>query len=106
MFCPECLSECVWISTTRLERLWCTKCDVRYTDDEALNYEAVQNEMIRRVDSWDGPKYLDFICPNCKAMQRSLLDKTLILGQRDPKLICSNCRDRLVLRVPFSAFTK
>lgn len=105
-FCPECLSECAWISTTRPEYLWCTKCDVRYIEDEALTYKEVQDEMIRRLKRWEEPRYHDYICPNCKSTQRTLLDMNLILGQSDPKLICLNCRERLIVRVPYSAFTK
>lgn len=103
--CPECLSECAWISTTRPEYLWCTKCDVRYTEDEALTYKQVQDEMLNRIESWEEPKYWDYTCPNCKSTQRIALDTTVITGHREHP-ICLNCREKLVVRVPYSAFTK
>jgi hypothetical protein len=106
-FCPECLNELAMISTTRDDHLWCTpRCDTRLGDDEALTYEQVQDEMVRRVKSWTEPHYYDFICPNCKSTQRVLLDLSLALGQRGDKCICLNCREELVIRIPYSAFTK
>ncbi len=105
MMCPECLAECAWISTDRREYLWCTKCDVRYTDDEAMTYAEVQDEMKRRIDSWEEPKYWDYTCPNCKSTQRITLDVSVITGYREHP-VCLNCREKLVVRVPYSAFTK
>jgi len=105
MMCPECLSECAMISTTRPEYLWCTKCDVRYTDDEALSYVEVQDEMLKRLENWEEPKHWDYTCPNCKSTQRIALDTRIITGISEHP-ICLNCREKLVVRVPYSAFTK
>lgn len=104
-FCPECLGPCAWISTTNDDRYWCTKCDVRYNCLEALDYEAVKEEMFSRVDNWKDIRYHDYICPNCKSTQRTVLDKDIIYGHRSHP-VCSNCREKLVVRVPYSAFTK
>jgi len=107
-YCPECLEQLVWISTYRREYLWCAaRCDVRYTEDEALSYEQLPDELVSRVKDWEGkPHHWDYVCPNCKSTQRVILDIPLALGQRGDKCICLNCLEELVARVPYSAFTK
>ncbi len=104
-FCPECLSPCAWISTTNEDRYWCTKCDVRYNCRVALDFEEVKEEMFLRVENWEEPKYWDYSCPNCKSTQRIALDTTVITGHSEHP-ICLNCREKLVVRVPYSAFVK
>lgn len=105
-YCPECLAQLVWLSTTRDEKYFCVSCDVRYTENEAMRYDNIEEIVAHRVASWEEPHYWDFVCPNCKSTQRIMLDLSLFLGQRGDKAICLNCREELVVRVPYSAFTK
>lgn len=104
-YCPECLSELIWLSTTRDNKYWCTNCDVRYTRLTAFVYEQVIAEITSAVENYEETKYYDFTCPNCKSEQRTELNMNLIKGW-DTSLNCTNCNERLVLRVPYSAFTK